>query len=155
MTKFEKIVLFLLRISMGWLMFYAGITKVLNPAWSSVGYLQEAKTFSTFYQYLSGSGILPTVDFVNEWGLTLLGISLILGVFVRLSSVAGAVLMVLYYLPVLDFPYPNAHSYIIDDHIIYALVLLYFASIKAGRFWGLENKITDSKFFYPFRGILG
>ena len=89
--------------------------------------------------FISGSGILPAVDFVNEWGLTLLGLSLIFGVFVQLSSILGAVLMLLYYLPILDFPYPNPYSYLVDEHIIYALVLLLFASLRAGRVWGLEN----------------
>ena len=129
----------MLRLSLGWLFFYAGITKVLNPAWSAAGYLKGAKTFVEFYQWLASPGILPAVDFVKEWGLTLLGLSLIFGVFVQLSSILGAVLMLLYYLPILDFPYPNPYSYLVDEHIIYALVLLLFASLRAGRVWGLEN----------------
>ena len=129
----------MLRLSLGWLFFYAGITKVLNPAWSAAGYLKGGKTFVEFYQWLASPGILPAVDFVNEWGLTLLGLSLIFGVFVQLSSILGAVLMLLYYLPILDFPYPNPYSYLVDEHIIYALVLLLFASLRAGRVWGLEN----------------
>ena len=79
------------------------------------------------------------INFVNEWGLTLLGVSLILGIGVRLSSVLGAVLMVFYYLPVLTFPRIAPHSYIVDDHIIYALVLVFFAAARAGRVYGMEN----------------
>lgn len=139
MTQSQKIFLFLLRILMGWLMFYAGITKVLNPEWSAAGYLKGAKTFADFYQWLASPGILPVINFVNEWGLTLLGISLILGIGVRLSSTLGAALMLLYYFPILDFPYPNPHSFLVDEHIIYALVLLLLASLRAGRVWGLEN----------------
>ena len=139
MTQFQKISLFLLRISTGWLMFYAGITKVLNPEWSAAGYLRDAKTFVGFFQWLTNPGILPIVNFVNEWGLTLLGISLILGIGVRLSSILGAILMLFYYFPILDFPYPNPHSFLVDEHIIYAFVLLLFASLRAGRVWGLEN----------------
>lgn len=139
MTQFQKISLFLLRISMGWLMFYAGITKVLNPAWSAAGYLKGAKTFVWFYQWLLQPNILPIINFINEWGLTLLGVSLILGVFVRLSSVLGAILMLLYYFPILDFPYPNLFSYIVDEHIIYVLALILLASLRAGRVFGLEN----------------
>ena len=131
--------MFLLRIGMGWLMFYAGITKVLNPAWSAQGYLKGAKTFPGFYQWLLQPDILPIINFINEWGLTLLGVSLILGIGVRLSSIFGAVLMLLYYFPILDFPYPNPHSYVVDEHIVYALVLLLLAGLRAGRVWGLEN----------------
>ena len=139
MAQFQKVSLFLLRVSLGWMFFYAGITKILNPEWSAVGYLKGAKTFAGFYQFLTQPGILPITNFVNEWGLTLLGISLIFGVFVRLSSILGAALMLLYYFPILDFPYPNAHSFIIDEHIIYALALTLLAPWRAGRTYGLEN----------------
>lgn len=138
-SSFTKFSLFLLRVSMGWLMFYAGITKVLNPEWSAVGYMQNAKTFTAFFQWFARPEILPITNFVNEWGLTLLGVSLLLGVFVRLSSLLGVLLMLLYYFPVLDFPYPNPYSYIVNEHIIYALVLLFFAVVRPGRVWGLEN----------------
>ncbi len=137
MTIPQKFWLFLLRISMGWLMFYAGYSKLIKPGWSAVGYMKGAKTFTGFYNWLMSPGILPVVNFLNEWGLTFLGISLILGVGVRLSATLGGVLMLLYYFP-LGFPYPSANSIIVDDHIIYALILFFFAAIRAGRYWGLE-----------------
>jgi len=139
MTQFQKISLFLLRITMGWMFFYAGITKIINPTWSAAGYLNGAKTFAGFYHFLTTPGLLPITNFVNEWGLTLLGISLILGIGVRLSSLLGAILMLLYYFPILDFPYPNPQSYLVDQHIIYVLVLLLLANLRAGRVLGLEN----------------
>jgi len=138
MTRAQEISLFLLRISLGWLMFYAGITKVLHPAWSAEGYLKGAKAFVSFYQFLASPSVLPFINFVNEWGLTLLGVSLILGIGVRLSSVLGAILMLLYYLP-LGFPYPDTHSFIIDDHVIYMFALLLIGSLSAGRVFGLEK----------------
>ena len=138
MTQSQKFSLFLLRITTGWLMFYAGITKVVDPAWSAAGYLTGAKHFIGFYQRLAQPGILPFVNFINEWGLTLLGISLILGIGVRLSATLGAVLMILYYIP-LGFPYPDAHSLVVDEHIIYACALFVLACWRAGRAWGLER----------------
>lgn len=137
MGLFEKISLFLLRISLGFLFLYAGYTKVINPQWSAEGYMKGAKTFPEFYQWLLSPDILPVVNFVNEWGLLLLGVSLILGVGVRVSSLLGAVLMMLYYFPVLDFPYPNPHSFIVDEHIVYICSLLVLAALNAGRIWGL------------------
>src|SRR3989344_3120408 len=140
MTQFQKISLFFLRITMGWMFFWAGITKVLaDPSWSAAGYLKGAKMFTGFYNFLSTPGMLPITDFVNEWGLTLLGVSLIFGLGVRVSSILGAALMLLYYFPILDFPYPNAHSYIVDEHIIYIAALLLLAAMKAGRAWGLKR----------------
>jgi len=137
MTNYQKVSLFLLRIAAGWMFFYAGITKIMDPAWSAAGYLGSAKNFPEFYNLLTTPVMLPITNFLNEWGLTLLGVSLILGVGIRLSSILGAVLMLLYYLPILDFPYPNAHSYIVDEHIIYIAVLLVLASFRSGHVWGL------------------
>lgn len=145
MARFQKISLFLLRISLGWMFFYAGITKVLNPAWSSAGYLGSAKTFPEFYQFMLQPAVLPFINFVNEWGMTLLGVSLILGAFVRLSSSLGILLMVLYYLPILDFPYPNPHSYIVDEHIIYIAALFLLIGFRAGHTWGLDALFSKIK----------
>ncbi len=158
MNSIQKITLFFLRISLGWMFFYAGVSHLLDPKWSAAGYLQGAKTLAGFYHWLLQPGILPIVNFINAWGLTLLGVALILGIFVRLASILGAVLMLMYYLPILQFPYPNPHSYIVDEHIIYITALLFLAAVRAGRVWGLENWCSNlpicSKF--PFvRKLLG
>lgn len=139
MTKAQKWIIFLLRVGMGWIFFYAGITKVLNPQWSAEGFLKGAKSFAFFYQSLTQPNILPIVNFLNEWGLTLLGVSLILGIGVRLSSILGVVLMALYYFPQLNFPYVGRNAFIVDEHIVFILILVYFAVIKAGRTYGLEE----------------
>ena len=157
MPKAQKICLVLLRLSLGFMYLYAGLNKVLDSAWTSQGYLESAKGFSAFYAWLASPSLLPAVDFMNEWGLTLLGVSLILGIFVRLSGVLGATLMLLYYLP-LGFPYPNEHALIVDEHIIYASALLYLAAIQAGRVYGLDAwcaKLPICKRFPKFRNILG
>ena len=137
--KTDKLYIFLLRISLGILFFYAGITKVLNPNWSAAGYLKGAKTLTEFYNFLLQPNILPIINFVNEWGLTLLGISLLLGVVVRLSSKLGALLMLLYYFPILNFPYVGTNSFLVDEHIILIFSLLLLGSLKAGRVWGFEK----------------
>jgi thiosulfate dehydrogenase (quinone) large subunit len=152
---YGKLSLFLLRIGLGWLFLYAGVVKVLDSEWSAAGYLNNAKTFSGFYQGLASSEILPIINFVNEWGLTLLGISLLLGVFVRVSSLAGILLMVLYYFPAVEmkafdlFPVlvlpQTSNSVLVDSHIVYALALLVLAAFRAGRTWGLENMVSRNK----------
>ena len=125
---------------MGWLFLYAGITKVLNPDWSAAGYMKSAKILPELYQWLASPTVLPITNFVNEWALTLLGVSLILGIGVRLSSMLGAVLMLLYWLP-LGLPMQNPHSYIVDEHIIYAASLLVLGSLHTENIWGLEPVI--------------
>ncbi len=143
MNKFQKISIFLLRISLGWLMLYSGITAILNHAWSAGAYLQAAKSFPAFFHLLSSPSILPVVNIMAEWGLALLGVSLILGIFVRWSSVCGAVLMLMFYLPILSFPYPNAHSFLVDEHIIYITALLMLSSFRAGRICGIDSLLKS------------
>lgn len=126
-------------------MFYAGITKVLDSTWSAQGYIANAKSFVWLYELLLHPTILPIVNFLNAWGLTLLGVSLILGLFVRWSTLPGVVLMFLYYTAALDFPYPNSHSFIVDEHIVYAVVLLLFYSYRVGEVWGLDRIIFHKK----------
>lgn len=143
MTKFQKVSLFLLRVGLGWVFFWAGITKVLNPAWSAEGYLKGAKTFPEIFNWFASPTVLPFTNFMNEWGLTLLGVSLILGVFVRWSAFLGALLMILYYFPILKFPYPgfpSLNSFIIDDHIIFIIALFVLATFKADSYWGLGKR---------------
>ncbi len=143
MSKSQRVLLFLSRISIGWILLYAGISKLNNPAWSAAGYIKNAKSLPQFYQWLASPGILPITNFLNEWGMTLLGVALILGIFIRLSVVLGALMMVLLYIPILVFPKVGPNAFIIDEHIIYALLLLLLAAFKAGQVWGLENWIGN------------
>ncbi|MEK7151162.1 MAG: DoxX family protein [Patescibacteria group bacterium] len=143
MNTFTKLSIFFLRIVVGWMMLYAGLTKIFNPNWSAAFYLKGAKTFPSFFNWFMQPNVLPITNLLNEWGLTILGISLILGVFVRLTSIYGMILMLLYYLPILDFPYPNPHAFIVDEHIIYASILLFFIAINAGRIWGLGSWFSN------------
>jgi thiosulfate dehydrogenase (quinone) large subunit len=158
MTRYQKLFLILLRLALGWMFLYSGFTKIMDPAWSAAGYLNSASAFSGFYHWLASPAMLPLINFVNEWGQLLLGISLILGIFVRFSSILGAALMIMYYLPILKFPYPNNHSFIVDEHIIYALALLLLGAFSAGRIYGLENwcaNLPICRRFPVLRRLLG
>lgn len=153
-----KIYIFLLRISLGVLFFYAGITKVINPDWLAAGYLKGAQTLPELYNFLLQPEILPIINFTNAWGLTLLGVSLLLGIGVRLSSKLGALLMLLYYIPILKFPYAGANSFLVDQHIIFIFSLLLLGSLKAGRYWGLEklcSKLPICSKYPKLREFLG
>ena len=141
MEKFQKISLFLLRVALGLLFFYSGISKVLNPEWSAYGFLVNASTFQGLYAWFAQPEILPVIDFVNQWALLLLGVSLVFGVFVRWSSFLGIFLMLLYYFPNMSFPFVGEHAFIVDEHIVYILVLVVFIAFKVGRIWGLDGFI--------------
>ncbi|HEY4518227.1 MAG TPA: DoxX family membrane protein [Candidatus Paceibacterota bacterium] len=140
MNTYQKFTLTLLRVSLGGLFFYAGITKVLDPSWSAAGYMNSAQNFKWLFTIFSSPTLLPITNFLNAWGLTLLGLSLILGIFVKYSAPFGTLLMFLYYL-VLPFPMPNAHAFLIDEHIIYIFALITLATLNAGKIWGLDARM--------------
>lgn len=154
----SKRIIFLLRIALGWIFFYAGITKVLDPTWSAAGLLNNAQTFPTFYHWLASPDILVAINFVNKWALLVLGVSLILGLFVRLSSSMGIALMALYYLPQLHFPYVGKNYLLIDEHVIFILGLAILIQSSAGRVWGIDNwcaRLPLCKKYPKIRALLG
>ena len=139
-TPLQKAIIFLLRIFIGWVFLYAGVRQVLSPAWTAMEFLGGAKTFPGFYALFTSPAVLPVVNFLVKWGHTLIGLSLVLGIGVRISSSFAAALTILYYLPRLDFPFVGSVSnYIVEYHLVYALVLVYLGSVHAGRCFGLEN----------------
>ena len=107
MTKSEKVSLFLLRISLGFMFLYAGVAKLMNPSWSAVGYLKGTKILTGLYAWFGSASNIGWVNFLNEWGLTLVGAAIILGVVVRFSSICGILLMVLYYIPNSNFRFSH------------------------------------------------
>lgn len=140
-----KVGVVLLRISLGWMMFYAGITKVLDPAWSAAGFLENAAFFQSFFAWFAQPEILPLTNTLNAWGLMLIGVALLLGLFVRISSLFAIFLMVLYYLPVLPAS-TGGYTLFVDNHVIYAAGFLLLAGISAGRFAGFDVLLRKHPF---------
>jgi len=77
---------------MGWTLFYAGITKVLDPEWSAGGFLlhaiPEGNPLMGFWAMLAEEW-LWLIDPLNAWGLTLVGLCILVGAFVRWAPVSA------------------------------------------------------------------
>ncbi|WP_132059036.1 DoxX family protein [Halorussus amylolyticus] len=131
-----------LRVVMGWTMFYAGITKVLDPEWSAAGFLlnaiPEGNPFGGMWATLANDW-LWLIDPLNAWGLTLVGLALLVGAFVRWSAFWGAVMMLFYWAASL----PLENGIVIDDHVVYALLLFGLGAFGAGRIFGLDEYLED------------
>ena len=69
-------------------------------------------------------------------GLLAIGVALILGVGMRIAAIAGALLLVLMWTAVL----PPENNPFMDDHLIYAMVLIGLAAVNAGDTWGLGKQ---------------
>ncbi|HUY69626.1 MAG TPA: DoxX family membrane protein [Candidatus Tyrphobacter sp.] len=139
MTKNQKLYLLILRLAVGWELLYAGITKIFTSGWSASGLLETAKTFPAFYQALNQPALIGPVNLLNEWGLTLIGLVLILGLWTRLASVLGIILMTLYYFADNQFPLV-ANGFVVDQHVILIISFLILIAFQAGRFWGLDGR---------------
>ena len=100
MNSIQRNALLALRLLIGWHILYEGIIKLLNPEWSSVGFLSQSQWILTGFAewVISHEGVLNTVDFLNTWGLIAIGAGLILGLFTRVAAFAGAALLFTYYL---------------------------------------------------------
>ena len=99
-TQYQLVSLSLLRLFIGWHLLYEGMAKLSNANWTSAAYLLDSKwIFSGIAKWMvTNPNILGFVDTLNMWGLTLIGLSLMLGLFSRYASIAGAGLICLYYL---------------------------------------------------------
>ena len=152
-TNLQQITLFILRILIGWHILFEGVSKLITPNWSSLSFLQESKWilsgFSTWV--ISNSNVLNIVDFLNTWGLIAIGTGLVLGLFTRLASVFGAVLLLLYYLnspPLIGLEYtmPMEGNYLfISKTLIEAVALVVLAVFPSGHILGLDMLLCRSR----------
>lgn len=138
-TRLQQILIVLFRISIGWVFLYAAIRQIPNPEFSAAGFLTGATTFPAFFELMATPPFLTIINVVIPWAHLLLGLALILGIGVRVAAVGGATLMILYYLPRLDFPMVGPNSFIVEYHLVYALMIVYLAAVRAGRIFGLEG----------------
>ena len=145
--------LVLLRVLIGWHLLYEGVSKLINPYWSSAAYLLDSKwIFSSLAETIvSNPTLLGISDFVNMWGLTLVGASLLLGLFSRYSALVGMGFVLLYYLfapPFLGLEYsrPGEGSYIIvNKNLIEACALWVLYAFPTGHVIGLDRFFANSE----------
>ncbi|MBC8373328.1 MAG: DoxX family membrane protein, partial [Planctomycetes bacterium] len=99
-NSMSRVMLTLVRIAIGWHFLYEGLTKVFADKWTSAGFLQQSDWLlaDTFHWIASNPTALGVVDFLNAWGLIAIGLGLFVGLFTRIASSAGALLLALYYI---------------------------------------------------------
>jgi thiosulfate dehydrogenase [quinone] large subunit len=133
-----------IRIALGWVFLWAFLDKVfglgfattsakswINGGSPTKGFLSSATgPFAGFYHSIAGTG---PANVLFMAGLLAVGVALILGIGMRLAAAGGAVLTVLMWTAVL----PPASNPVIDDHLIYAAVLIVLALLGAGNTLGL------------------
>ncbi len=136
----------ILRILVGWHFLYEGIIKLASPNWSSYIYLTQSRwVLSDFFHWImANSTALAITDFLNIWGLILIGLGLFLGIFTRVASISGVILLVMYYIVAPPFLYPSAggHYFVINYQIIEAGILFVFALIPKDYTLGIDQLLN-------------
>jgi thiosulfate dehydrogenase [quinone] large subunit len=133
------------RVAIGWVFLYAGITQLIDPHFTVAAFLSSTKTFHAVFLPLTDPSVAPAMTFVVEWGHTLIGLSLITGLFFRVGSLCGVMLMGIYYLAHMDFPYVESKlNFIMDYHLVYGAVLIYLITQKAGELYGLDGALQHA-----------
>jgi thiosulfate dehydrogenase [quinone] large subunit len=134
-----------IRLALGWIFLWAFMDKTfglghdttaakswINGGSPTKGFLGSAAKgpFTGFYHSIAGGGV---TDLFFMGALLAVGVALILGVAMRLAAGAGALLTLMMWTAVL----PPASNPFMDDHIIYAAVLIVLALLGAGSTLGL------------------
>lgn len=152
-SKSQLLSLVVLRVLIGWHLLYEGIVKLLNPDWSAESFLRDSKwILSGFLNWIADSKLLLQVtDFLNVWGLILIGLGLMTGFLTRTSTVAGILLIGLYYLAAppltgLTYMLPPEGSYmIVNKNLIEIAALVIILFFPTSGIVGLDRIVQKIK----------
>jgi thiosulfate dehydrogenase (quinone) large subunit len=154
----ERVLIVFFRLTMGWTFLWAGIHHFGDDQFV-LGFLTHVKTFHAVYAPFTQPAVIPVLTFLVEYGHLLIGLSLISGLLVRVSSPFAIMLMLLYWTAHMDFPYiENVNNYLVDYHIVYAGVLVYLIVKRAGHVFGLDGLVERMRMVehYPMlRPLVG
>jgi thiosulfate dehydrogenase [quinone] large subunit len=141
----QRNVLILMRLAIGWHFLYEGILKLYNPAWTAKGYLLSSEgIFHGFFSWMASDGMIGITNTLNIVILMFVGAALLLGYLERQGALAGAVLLVLYYLahpafPGLDQGITEGNYWLINKNIIEGLALLVIYQFPTSEYFGLKR----------------
>ena len=146
------------RFALGWTFLWAFLDKTFglgfataaedawinggSPTYGFLNFGTEGKTFHDFFAGLAG----PASDWLFMIGLLGIGVALVAGIGMRIAAASGATMMVMMWAASLRLE----NNPFMDDHIVYALVLVALALFGAGRTWGLGRRWEETKLVQRF-----
>lgn len=126
--------------------FGLGFATVAGKNWlaggsPTMGFLKMGTSgpMASFYQGLAGQ---IWVDVLFMVGLLGIGLALTLGIGMKIATYSGTLMMALMYTAAM----PPKNNPLVDDHVIYALVLMMMAFADAGDYMGLGLWWKKQKF---------
>jgi len=100
-----------------------------SPTFGFLNFGTEGKIFHDFFAGLSG----PVADWMFMTALLGIGVALTIGIGMRIAAASGAILLASMWAASLRLE----NNPFMDDHLVYAIVLVALAIFGAGRTWGL------------------
>jgi thiosulfate dehydrogenase [quinone] large subunit len=151
-TNPQTFFLVALRILIGWYFLYEGLVKIANPDWSSFGYLMDSQGLfeGMFKSMAANTSVVSVIDFLNKWGLTFIGLGLMLGFLTQLALFFGMLLLVMYYLShpplaAVTYALPQEGSYLwVNKTLIEILAMAVLFVFPTGHIVGLDRLIFKS-----------
>ena len=118
----------------------------INGGSPTSGFLNFATKgpFAEFYHGMAGNVV---VDWLFMLGLLAIGLPLILGIGVRLAAAAGVLMLGLMYSAGFILP---EHNPFLDEHIIYAVIMVGLIVAGAGRHLGLGNMWAKTRLVHKY-----
>jgi thiosulfate dehydrogenase (quinone) large subunit len=137
----------LMRVFVGWHFLYEGIAKLTSSSWTAAGYMRASRgPFAALFKWIASQpNVLENANLITMWGLTIVGVLLILGLFTRIASVGGMAFLLLFYFanpPFVGYFYslPTEGSYlIVNKNLVELLALVVIFFTGSGRFAGLDR----------------
>jgi len=147
LSRSAMISITVLRVIVGWHFLYEGIAKLTSTSWSAAGYLKQARgPFAGLFRWLASQpNLLDNANLITMWGLTIVGLLLMLGLFTRLASLAGIGFILLFYFanpPFVGYFYslPTEGSYlIVNKNLVELCALVVILVTGSGRFAGVDR----------------
>lgn len=152
-SNWQICALTILRVLIGWHFLYEGLIKIYTPEWTGKSYLLASiGPFAPMFKALAESDtLLQIADFLNVWGLVLVGLSLFVGLFSRLSIFFGIALLAFYYLSFPPFPglgasgFVEGNYWIVNRNLIEIGALLVLAVFPSSHITGLDRFVFVRK----------
>ena len=145
----QRYALAVLRLATGFIFLWAFLDKTFGLGFStpaerawinggspSQGFLGSDAVTGPLQPFFAGIAS-PASDVLFMLGMIGIGLAVMLGIGLRVSAVAGTVILVLMYLA--EWPFAantGSTNPLVDYHIIYALALIVIAATAAGDTWG-------------------
>ncbi len=129
------------------------LLKMVEHWWDNRHQLGELRNMLTHEQLSKGALPPPTrtIDWVNSmvtWGLTIVGLGLILGLLTRLSCLGAAGFLAMFYLAYPPWPglaagaATEGHYLFVDRNLIELIAVLLLATTRSGHWVGLDALVS-------------